>query len=603
MSVPRLASLALEKSIPAPVYSHVITTLDTGAHFSYRSTSTAAHKNSQFWILDSPKCAAHVFSVFLRLPISPLCSHFYFAMPSHTNTQAQVNEGESRGFAFWMTFVAICSSLALFALELTSVATALPTIVSDLHARDFVWAGSSYVIASTAFIPLTGSLSQIFGRKPIFIGVIIIFGIGSAVCGAAHSDTMLIVGRTIQGVGGGGIVSLTEILLGDLVPLRDRGLFFGLIGLTFSVACAVGPIIGGSLASSGAWRWLFYLNLPICGVCIILLIFFLRLKAPELSFDQKLARIDWTGNIIVIGCTTACAIALAWGGVEFAWPTARVLAPLCIGLVGLFVFLIYEERWAREPIIPFKLMSDRTSASGYLQDFFSAIIALAVTYYLPVYWQACKGSSALKSGVQNLGFACIAPASIVGGIIVAVSQKYCPILWLAWALAIVGMALFTTVTADTATGVMIGFSVIVGCGIGVVYAIAQFPVQAPQPVTENARSMALFGFVRSFASIWGISMGNAIIQNELTRRLPPAFLAQFPGGIPSREVRAAFAAAIAVLWKALTGVAGAGFIASLFMREIPMHATIDENWDLSDDKKRSQDAAGAGTGAADIELQ
>ncbi|OBZ71435.1 hypothetical protein A0H81_08935 [Grifola frondosa] len=180
------------------------------------------------------------------------------------------------------------------------------------------------------------------------------------------------------------------------------------------------------------------------------------------------------------------------------------------------------------------------------------------------------------------------------------------------------MSLFTTVTADIPTGVMIGFSVILGCGIGVVYAIAQFPVQAPQPVTENARSMALFGFVHSFASIWGIAMGDAIIQNELSRRLPPAFLVQFPGGVPlayavipqigkleeplAGQVRAAFGAAVAVLWKALTDVARAGFIASLFMCEIPMPTTIDDNWDLSDDKKRSlvaQDTAGAGIGAAE----
>ncbi|KAH9920285.1 MFS general substrate transporter [Fomitopsis serialis] len=504
---------------------------------------------------------------------------------------------QARGFKFWMSFLSICSALGLFALELTSVSTALPTIVKELHATDFVWIGASYALASTAFLPMVGGLSQTFGRKPVLVGSILLFALGSALCGAANSNAMLVAGRTVQGTGGGAIVNLSDIVLGDLVPLRDRGFFFGLIGLTWALFCAIGPVVGGGLASAGAWRWLFYLNLPICGFCIFVTVFFMELRAPRLTFSEKMARMDWGGNLIVVGSSAACALGLTWGGIEYSWGSAQVLVPLCIGLAGLLLFFVYESRWATEPIIPYYLMSDRTSASGYLQNFFSPVLALAAVYFIPIYYQACKGSSPLLSGVQTLGLAAIAPAAIVGGVMVGISQKYRPPLWAGWCLTIIGFGLLTTITANDPSARTIGFSVIAGSGIGVIYSVAQFPVQAPHPTSENARSMTFYAFVRAFASIWGITMGNAILQNELRRRLPAAYIAQFPNGValayaiipelstltPSlrEEVRLAFAESLAILWKALTGVAGVGLLSSLLMREIPLHTETDKDWDLT----------------------
>lgn len=137
----------------------------------------------------------------------------------------------ARGLYFWMSFLSLCTALALFALELTSVSTALPTIVADLNSSEYAWIGASYTLSSTAFLPMTGRLAQVFGRKPILIGSVLIFAVGSALCGAAKVQGVLIAGRTIQGIGGGSIVAISDILLGDLVPLRDRGLFYGLLGL------------------------------------------------------------------------------------------------------------------------------------------------------------------------------------------------------------------------------------------------------------------------------------------------------------------------------------------------------------------------------------
>ncbi|KAF8996786.1 MFS general substrate transporter [Cyathus striatus] len=514
-----------------------------------------------------------------------------------------------RGLAFWMTFVSLCTALSLFALELTSVSTALPTIVSDLTLPDFVWVGSSYALASTACVPLTGNFAQVFGRKPTLVAAVLLFALGSALCGAAQNNDMMLAGRTIQGFGGGSIVALADILLGDLVPLKERGLFFGLLGLTWSVACAIGPIVGGGLANAGAWRWLFYLNLPICGICIVIFFFFLRLRSPRDGFIEKMKRIDYVGNVLVMGSSIAIALALTWGGVEHAWDSGSVLAPLIIGLIGLVVFIIYEKKYAADPILPFILLSNRTSASGYLQNLISPVIALASTYFIPVYYQACKGSSPLKSGVETLGLAIVAPASVIAGISVVVSQKYRPGLWFGWVLAIVGCALMSTVEADTSTGRVVGYTVIVGIGVGFVYAIAQFPVQAPLPISQNGPSMALYAFVRAFASIWGVTLGNAVLQNELQRRLPDSFTSQFPDGIPlvytiipsisalpqpvRDSVREAFAGGLQLMWKILAGVAGLGLVVSFAMAEVPMADATDENWGLDEKQKAEASQSGA----------
>ncbi|GJJ10742.1 hypothetical protein Clacol_004969 [Clathrus columnatus] len=478
-----------------------------------------------------------------QLSVSPVTSQTNHALPSEATT----NPTSSKSFAFWMTFLSLCLSLSLFALELTSVSTALPTIVEALHVSEFVWVGASYALASMACIPIAGNTAQVFGRKPTLVAAVLIFAVGSALCGGAHNSATLLVGRTIQGFGGGSIVALGDILLGDLVPLKERGTYFGLLGLTWSIACSIGPVVGGALASGGPYR----------------------------------------GSILCMGASTAIAIALAWGGVQFSWGSVRVLLPLIVGVVGLAIFIIFEKKWAKEPIICINTLL-------YLQSVISAVVALAGTYFIPVYYQACKGASPILSGVETLGFAVIAPAAIVGGILVNVSQKYRPWLWVGWCLMIIGSALMTTVKATTPTGHVVGLTAIVGFGIGWIYAVVQFPIQAPLPVNINAQSMALLAFTRAFGSIWGVSIGNTVLQNILQHQLPEQFTSEFTGGIPIvyaliptisslpppvRElVREAFADGLKLLWQILTGISALGLLCSLPMLELPMIGVVDENW-------------------------
>ncbi|CUA72529.1 hypothetical protein RSOLAG22IIIB_04926 [Rhizoctonia solani] len=205
---------------------------------------------------------------------------------------------------FWLIFVALCASTFLSALELTSVSTALPTIVDALHGQEFAWIGSAYTLGSTAFMPMSGGLADIFGRRPIMLASLVIFAVGSAICGAAPNMSALIAGRTIQGIGGGGIITLTDIIIADLVSLAERGPYMGIVGAVWAIASAIGPPVGGAFAERN-WRWLFYINVPITGLAVVLVLLFLNLNTPKDSFSEKIRRIDWIGNILVIGSTTS----------------------------------------------------------------------------------------------------------------------------------------------------------------------------------------------------------------------------------------------------------------------------------------------------------
>ncbi|KIP03761.1 hypothetical protein PHLGIDRAFT_77024 [Phlebiopsis gigantea 11061_1 CR5-6] len=509
-----------------------------------------------------------------------------------------------RGLHFWLVIVAICVSGFLSALEYTSVSTALPTIVHDLDGEDFVWVANAYVLAATALLPMTGGMAEatdVFGRRTSMLLVLALFALGSALCGAAQNMNWLIAARTIQGAGGGGIQSISVIIISDLVPLSERAIFLAIFGLTWATACAIGPLVGGSLADVGQWRWLFYLNLPINGLAAILVFALLKVNTPRGSLKSKLLQMDWMGNFLIIASSSSTVIGLTWGGVKFPWTSAHVLVPLIVGLLGLVGSMVYEATFARVPLVPIALISNRTSLSGYIQTFLAPIIVIGTIckHYIPVYYQACKLASPLRAGVDLLVVCVvIAPVIIISGISITKTKMYRPQLWLGWALLMLAMGLMSTLKEDTPLGRGIGFPVLVGAGGGFLYQATYYPVLAPLPVSQNARANAFFSFCRIFAGVWGITVGVAVLQTQLTARLPPDFLAEFPQGVavayniipvvPSLEeplrtqVREAFADSLAVIWRVMTGIAGLGLLSSLGMKGLPLHSQVDERWGLQE---------------------
>jgi len=318
-------------------------------------------------------------------------------------------------------------------------------------------------------------------------------------------------------------------------------------------------------------------------------------------------RIDWIGNILVIGGTTSALLGLTWAGVQFPWGSAQVLAPLITGLAALVAFVVYEALVPIEPTLPVDILKNRTSLSGYLGTAFHGFIIAAALFYLPVYFQACKDASPLKSGVDVLPYSLsIAPFAIVAGATAAGASKYRPQNVIAWVFIIIGMGLQSTLHAGSATRNWIGFQIVAGVGFGLLFTATTFPILAPLPVRLNANALAFFIFIRSFFQAWGITIGSTVLQNQLRTRLPQEFLALLPAGvqisyaaIPSirtlseplkSEVQAAFADSLDVLWEVMIGIAGLGLLSSLMMREVPMQLVSDQNWGLDDSEGKNRDA-------------
>jgi len=407
---------------------------------------------------------------------------------------------------------------------------------------------------------------------------------------------MLIAGRTVQGVGAGGIETLINIVIGDLVPLRERGIFMAITGATFSFASVIGPFIGGALAQYGAWRWLFYLNLPLSGIAFAVVFLFLRLHTPPVTdIRSSLISLDWIGNTLIIGSTASCIIALTWAGVNYPWTSYQILVPLVVGLVTFIASFVYELRFAKHPLIPSYLVSNRTSVSGYISSFMHGVVISSAGFYLPIYFQAVKMATPVFSGLYILPSALvISPSAIIQGILVS-KTGYRLINLIGWCAIILGMGLWSLLQIDTSVGVSVVFQIIAAVGFGFLY-ITTFVVLAPLPVSANAPALALLMFARTFSQSWGVSISASIIQTQLQNRIPASLLATFPAGeeitytiipmIPGlpeplrEEVRRAFAGSLALLWEILLAFCAVGILTVAMQKEIPLHEKTDEKWGM-----------------------
>ncbi|KAI0347418.1 iron permease [Trametopsis cervina] len=516
----------------------------------------------------------------------------------------------AKGSAFWFTFLAIIVTVFLSALDLTSVGTALPTIIADLNGgSDFAWVGSAYALSSTAFIPLSGALADIFGRKPIMLMAIVLFALGSALAGASQNMNRLIAARAIQGIGGGAILNLADIIVSDLVPLAERGMFEGLIALMWAFACGVGPPISGALAGNASWRWLFYINLPLAGISFFLVLFYLRVRTPPGSIITKLARVDWFGNFIVISGTTLAIVGLTFGGGRFPWGSVQVLVPLILGFTLVAAFLYYEGVVPKEPTIPWEVLSNRTTVGGYLATLIHGITSTAVIYYLPVYFQAVTGADPTMSGVDVLMFAVlVAITALIAGVSITVMKKYVPVNIVAWVILMVGFGVLTLMKVGLSRTQWLGYQVACSAGLGILFVSPLFAVLAPLPVSRNASALAFFAFTRAFAQTWGITIAGTILQNQLTKMLPESFVSLIPGegsnlayaAIPiinrlpeplRTEVRVTFANSLRMIWRVMIGITGAGMLTLLLLKEVPMNMEVNEAYGLREELDGEKDLA------------
>ena len=272
----------------------------------------------------------------------------------------------------------------LSALDVSVISTAMPSMINDLGSSyAYAWIANAYFLTMTAFQPLYGQTANIFGRRSLTLLAVLLFAIGSAIAGAAPNLGALIAGRAIKGIGGGGINILIEIVVADLVPLRERPKFISIIFTAYTIAVVLGPVIGGLLAQRVTWRWIFYLNLPVAGVALVLLAAVLRVQYTKDTMKNSLKRVDLAGNTLLITSVVSVLLALTWGGVDSPWSSWRTILPLVLGLLGIIAFLAIESTTLiPEPTMPMRIFSNRTSLGGFALTLIHAMLMYWVSYFL-----------------------------------------------------------------------------------------------------------------------------------------------------------------------------------------------------------------------------
>ncbi|KFZ02102.1 hypothetical protein V500_00432 [Pseudogymnoascus sp. VKM F-4518 (FW-2643)] len=460
--------------------------------------------------------------------------------------------------------LALSASMFLVALDRNIVATAVPRIADEFHSiGDVGWYGSSYLLTASAFILLFGKIYTLYSPKWVLLAAIALFEVGSAICGAANSSTVFIVGRAIAGWGSSGIFTGALVITQYILPLPKRPMIMGMMGATFGLASIAGPLIGGAFTSNVTWRWCFYINLPI-GVAAMSLLAFI-LETPDLAANRpslrgQLAQLDPLGTSCFLPSIVCLLLALQWGGSTYPWKDARIIALLVLAALLMLAF-IGIQIWKKDSAtVPVRIFKQRSVAAGFCFSFCNGAAMMTMIYYLPVWFQVIKGVNALQSGIDTLPFLLGSTAGVIsGGATVSKLGYYTPHMIAGPVLMAIGSGLITTFTIHTTAPHWIGYQILFGYGNGICMQQASLAAQTVLTKKDVAIGSALMMFAQQISGAVFVSVEptqlRAVLEPSL---LSPVLLAYNKALTSTFTVAVAMAAlglfpALAMEWKSVKG--------------------------------------------------
>ncbi|KAJ5645978.1 hypothetical protein N7490_002350 [Penicillium lividum] len=397
------------------------------------------------------------------------------------------------------------------------VSTALPTLGRVFHdASVESWVGTSYLLTSTACQPLYGRLSDIFGRKIVLLTSMGFFLFGSILSAVSQSMIMLIVFRAISGIGGGGILTSVMITVSDVVSLEKRGTYQGIIGVVVALSNSIGPLIGGLFTEKVSWRWCFYINIPLTGISILVVLLVLPLKRVKGDMKARFKQIDYLGCITMLIAAVLILLPISWGGTKYAWSSAGVIAPLIIGVVFLGIFILVEIKFAELPLIPMHIFKNSTVAGASIGAFFTGFMFYANLYYLPQFFQVVYSASPIKSGVLLLPLVVIqCVVSFTSGFLISKTGNYTINMWAGFAIWAIACGLLSTISSTTSIGRLVGYQILSGIGSGQTLQTNLVAIQANVERKEMAVATATRNFLRLLGGTVALAACGAILNNTV----------------------------------------------------------------------------------------
>ncbi|MER7046690.1 MDR family MFS transporter [Streptomyces jumonjinensis] len=497
-------------------------------------------------------------------------------------------EGQNRRSVL-VAIGALLLGMLLAALDQTIVSTALPTIVSELGGLEHLsWVVTAYLLASTAATPLWGKLGDQYGRKKLFQAAIVIFLIGSALCGVAQDMPQLIGFRALQGLGGGGLMVLSMAIVGDIVPPRERGRYQGLFGGVFGASSVLGPLLGGFFTDNLSWRWVFYINLPIGVVALIVIAAVLHI--PVRSTPH---RIDYLGTFLIASVATCLVLVASLGGTTWAWSSAQIIGLAVLGMVLLALFILVERR-AAEPVLPLGLFRIRTFTLVSVISFIVGFAMFGTMTFLPTFLQVVHGISPTLSGVHMLPMVVgMLLASTVSGQLVSRTGRWKVFPIAGTGVTAIGLLLLHRLTETSSTWQISLYFFVFGSGLGLVMQVLVLVVQNAVSYADLGVATSGATFFRSIGASFGVAIFGTIFSNGLGSRLDEALrgravppgadagaLAADPQGIPKlppdlrQPVIHAFSTAITSVFLYAVPVVLVAFVVAWFLKEDRLRGSV-----------------------------